>query len=234
MTLETVLTTAPAWAIAHAPVMLVAVPMLIAPLVAILPNGRLAWFVTVATAAVAFYLAIVTLGLVQSSPTGILSYEIGRWPPPIGIEFRTDALNAMILLLVTGIGFLASVFSWPTISSELGNQNKLGMFFAAFLLCLAGLLGVASTGDAFNLFVFFCFFLIADQNATSRSIAIDGHSFTALFPSGIVNFGHHFFFYFIGHIHSHGNRVIYPLLDGPLQFHFIDPIYIIGRGFIIW
>ncbi|OZB11331.1 MAG: cation:proton antiporter, partial [Hyphomonas sp. 34-62-18] len=110
--------------------------------------------ISVLTAAVSFYLAIVTLGLVQSSPTGILSYEIGRWPPPIGIEFRTDALNAMILLLVTGIGFLASVFSWPTITSELGNRNKLGMFYAAFLLCMAGLLGVASTGDAFNLFVF--------------------------------------------------------------------------------
>ncbi len=154
MTLESVLTSAPGWALAHAPVLIVAIPMLIAPVVAILPNGRLAWLISVLTAAVSFYLAIVTLGLVQSSPTGILSYEIGRWPPPIGIEFRTDALNAMILLLVTGIGFLASVFSWPTITSELGNRNKLGMFYAAFLLCMAGLLGVASTGDAFNLFVF--------------------------------------------------------------------------------
>ncbi|MFN4184384.1 MAG: monovalent cation/H+ antiporter subunit D family protein [Hyphomonas sp.] len=154
MILESVLTSAPAWALAHAPVLLVVVPMLIAPILAMLPNGRAAWLITIVATGAAFYFAIVTLGLVQSSPTGILSYEAGRWPPPIGIEFRTDALNAMILLLVTGIGFLASIFSWPTLSSEIGNHSKLGMFYAAFLLCLSGLLGVASTGDAFNLFVF--------------------------------------------------------------------------------
>lgn len=154
MTIEAVLTSAPAWALAHAQVLVVAIPLLIAPLLAILPNGRIAWLAATATTALSFYLALVMLGLVQASPTGILSYEIGRWPPPIGIEFRADALNAMIVLLVTGIGFLASVFSWPTLNNELGNKNKLGMFYAAFLLCFAGLLGVASTGDAFNLFVF--------------------------------------------------------------------------------
>ena len=54
MTLESVLTSAPAWALAHAPVLIVAIPMLIAPLVAILPSGRLSWLITVATAAVSF------------------------------------------------------------------------------------------------------------------------------------------------------------------------------------
>lgn len=153
MMIESVLASAPAWALAHAPVLLVTVPLLIAPLLAVLPSGRIAWLVSVATVALSFYLALVTLGLVQSSPTGIVSYPIGAWPPPIGIEFRADALNAMIVLLVTGISLLAAIFSWPTVVAELGNK-RLGMFYAAFLLCFAGLLGVASTGDAFNLFVF--------------------------------------------------------------------------------
>jgi multicomponent Na+:H+ antiporter subunit D len=153
MMIESVLASAPAWALAHAPVLLVTVPMLIAPLLAVLPSGRVAWLISVATVALSFYLAIVTLGLVQSSPTGVVSYAIGAWPPPIGIEFRADALNAMIVLLVTGVSLLAAIFSWPTVVAELGNK-RLGMFYAAFMLCLAGLLGVASTGDAFNLFVF--------------------------------------------------------------------------------
>lgn len=153
MILESVLTSAPAWALAHAPILVVVVPMIIAPLLTVLPNGRLAWGITLVTAAAALYFALVTLGLVQSAPTGVVSYEVGRWPPPLGIEFRVDGLNAMILVLVTGIGFLASVFSWPTVVAELGNI-RLGMFYAAFLLCMAGLLGVAATGDAFNLFVF--------------------------------------------------------------------------------
>ncbi|MEL6259007.1 MAG: monovalent cation/H+ antiporter subunit D family protein, partial [Pseudomonadota bacterium] len=69
------------------------------------------------------------------------------------IEFRIDALNALILSLVSLIGLLASVFSRPVIEAEV-REEKRGYFYAAFLVCFSGLLGVAGTGDAFNLFVF--------------------------------------------------------------------------------
>ena len=59
----------------------------------------------------------------------------------------------MILLLVTGMGFLASIFAWTTIAAEVQKQ-KISLFLSAFLLCFAGLCGVTATGDAFNLFVF--------------------------------------------------------------------------------
>lgn len=156
MTLETLLASAPDWVRVHAPVLCVVLPMLVAPLLAVLPGGRLSWVLTMLTTAAAFYLALVTLAEVRASPVGFLSYVIGGWSEPagIGIEFRIDALNAMVILLVTGIAWLASVFSWPTVRAEIGSQGRLGMFYAAFLLCLCGLTGVAATGDAFNLFVF--------------------------------------------------------------------------------
>jgi len=144
----------PAEIAAHAPALLVAVPMVMAPLVAILPNGRLAWLLTILATGVSLIMAIELLAQVRSIEGGaIVSYAMGGWEPPAGIEFRIDALNSIVLLLVAGIGFLAAIFGWPSIKAEILDA-KIAMFFSAYLMCFCGLLGVAATGDAFNLFVF--------------------------------------------------------------------------------
>lgn len=153
MILETLLNSAPGWALRHAPVLIPVVPLVVAPLLVLSPSRRLAWLITMATTGASLYFALLTLGLVQSLPGGVLSYPIGNWLPPIGIEFRVDALNAMILLIVTAMGFLATIFAWPTLEAEL-KKERIPLFLSAFLLCFCGLCGVAATGDAFNLFVF--------------------------------------------------------------------------------
>lgn len=144
----------PANLAAHAPALLVLVPMFVAPLAAVMPSGRLAWLATILATGFSLLMAIVLLAQVQSVEGGaVISYHMGGWAPPAGIEFRIDALNAMVLLLVTAIGFLASIFGWPSIQAEI-TQAKHAMFMAAYLICFMGLCGVAATGDAFNLFVF--------------------------------------------------------------------------------
>ncbi|KJS24436.1 MAG: cation:proton antiporter [Hyphomonadaceae bacterium BRH_c29] len=151
--IEALMNAAPAWALTHAAPLLVMVPLFLAPLLALMPSGRIAWLMAVITTGISFCFALILLGLVQTSPIGVVSYEVGRWPVPLGIELRVDALNAMILLVVTTIGLLATVFSWPTVVAEI-NKDKRALFYSAFLVCFAGLNGVAITGDAFNLFVF--------------------------------------------------------------------------------
>jgi multicomponent Na+:H+ antiporter subunit D len=139
---------------AHAPALLIVVPMLAAPLAMVMPNGRLAWILTILATGMSLMMAIVLLAQVQSVEGGaVISYHMGGWAPPAGIEFRIDALNAMVLLLVTSIGFLAAIFGWPSIRAEI-TSPKHAMFMAAYLVCFMGLCGVAATGDAFNLFVF--------------------------------------------------------------------------------
>ncbi len=44
-------------------------------------------------------------------------------------------------------------FAWRSIQQEI-RKKHIGLFYTCFLLCLAGLLGIVVTGDAFNLFVF--------------------------------------------------------------------------------
>lgn len=163
-------TIAPAWAIAHAAPLLVVVPMLAATMLVFLPSGRLAWGVSIAATLASTLFALILLGLVQLdaragydllargietnlAEPGIVSYALGGWQPPVGIEFRVDALNAFILVLVALVGLLAAIFSWPTVNAEIRTE-KHNLFYAAYLICFTGLAGVAITGDAFNLFVF--------------------------------------------------------------------------------
>lgn len=152
MILESLLVSAPEWAIRHSAVLIPVIPLIMAPVLALSPSSRLAWVLSIAATAASFYFALLSLAIVQTEPGGVIEYWIGNWTA-IGIEFRIDALNAMVLLIVTGMGFLASVFAWPTLVAEIAKE-KIALFLCAFLLCFAGLCGVAATGDAFNLFVF--------------------------------------------------------------------------------
>ncbi|MEQ3745231.1 MAG: monovalent cation/H+ antiporter subunit D family protein [Henriciella sp.] len=152
--IEFITSLVPADIAAHAPALLIGVPLILAPLAAMMPNGRLAWLISIFATGFSLVMAIVMLAQVRSVEGGaVISYAMGGWLPDAGIEFRIDALNSMILLLVTTIGFLATIFGWPSIKAEI-REAKRAMFMSAYLVCFLGLCGVAATGDAFNLFVF--------------------------------------------------------------------------------
>lgn len=141
----------PAGIAAHAPVLLVVIPLILAPIAALMPNGRLAWGVALLGTIIAAIFALVLLG--EVSTAGVISYHLGGWAPPLGIEYRVDALNVPILLLVGLIGLLSAIYALPSVADEI-ETSKQPMFYAAFLVCFTGLLGITTTGDAFNVFVF--------------------------------------------------------------------------------
>jgi multicomponent Na+:H+ antiporter subunit D len=84
---------------------------------------------------------------------GPVSYHLGGWPPPWGIEYRVDVLSAFVLLLVSGVGAAMMPFARRSVAYEI-DGDKQAWFYTMYLLCLAGLLGITITGDAFNAFVF--------------------------------------------------------------------------------
>ncbi|MGO4916917.1 monovalent cation/H+ antiporter subunit D family protein [Pseudogemmobacter sp. W21_MBD1_M6] len=135
----------------HLPVLQVLVPFVAAPLIVLIGSRRLAWPIAFATSAIAF--AISVMLLTQVIGGGIISYHIGGWAPPLGIEYRVDAANAFVLLLVSGIGTIVLLYARDSLKSEVPVRHHT-LFYAVIMLCLTGLLGVAITGDAFNVFVF--------------------------------------------------------------------------------
>ena len=82
--------------------LLVAIPLAAAPVTALLPAGRLPWLFALAVTWLSVVLASLQLWLVADG--SIISYELGGWAPPWGIEYRIDALNALVALIVAGIG----------------------------------------------------------------------------------------------------------------------------------
>lgn len=137
--------------LANAPVLVVVLPLLTAPVVALLRDARLAALATVAIAALDAVLAVGLL--VQTLDGTVISYALGNWAPPIGIEYRVDMLAATMACLLSFAAVLVSLFLPASLRGVVapGDQPRL---FCAFLLCLAGLTGIVITGDLFNVFVF--------------------------------------------------------------------------------
>lgn len=135
----------------HLPVLLVVVPLLAAPVAALVRHHRAAWAVALAACWWAFGAAVGLLRRVLAE--GVISYELGGWAAPWGIEYRVDAVNAFVALIVAGIGAVVIPYARASVEREV-EVDRIPLFYAAFTLCLTGLLGIAVTGDVFNLFVF--------------------------------------------------------------------------------
>jgi multicomponent Na+:H+ antiporter subunit D len=135
----------------HLPALQVVVPLVCAPIIVLLRSGRLAWGIATAVSWAALAAAVALAFRVRAE--GVVSYAIGNWPPPWGIEYRIDALSAFVLVLVTAVGALATAYARTSVAAELPRDQEY-LFYAMYCLCLAGLLGITITGDVFNLFVF--------------------------------------------------------------------------------
>ncbi|SVA17119.1 uncharacterized protein METZ01_LOCUS69973, partial [marine metagenome] len=131
--------------------MLVVVPLVAAPIAALLNRPRLSWAVAVAATLWALYAALELLS--QTMAAGAIHYELGGWPAPYGIEYVVDPVNAWVVVIVALIGALVAPYARVSVEREI-TEDRIPLFYAAFILCLTGLLGIAVTGDVFNVFVF--------------------------------------------------------------------------------
>ena len=133
------------------PALQVVVPLIAAALCLILSRPPAAWLITFVASAVSMLISFLMLEQVLQS--GVIDYTFGGWAAPFGIAYRVDLVNAYVLVIVSTISTVVSVFARLSVASEIEAHNQ-GFFYTAWLLCLTGLLGIAITGDAFNLFVF--------------------------------------------------------------------------------
>lgn len=136
---------------AHLPALQVVLPLIAAPFCVLLRRPVPVWWFALAVSWSTLVIAATLLD--QALTSGVISYAIGNWAAPWGIEYRVDALNGFILLIVAGIGAVVLPFARTSVAAEIPG-DRVGLFYAMYLLCLAGLLGISITGDAFNLFVF--------------------------------------------------------------------------------
>jgi len=135
----------------HLPALQVVVPLLAAPLIVLLCSGGLGWLIATAVSWTGLVIAVLLFLRVQDA--GTISYAMGSWAPPWGIEYRVDALSSYVLVLVSLLAAVVLPYARLSIAAEVPSDRHY-LLYAMFALCLCGLLGITITGDAFNVFVF--------------------------------------------------------------------------------
>ena len=136
---------------AQLPILQVILPLILAPVILILRNPRAAWGLTLIVTWSTFIISISLI--IKVFDSGNISYRLGGWAAPWGIEYFLDKVSAFVLVIISAIGAIVLPYARSSVEAEI-PKDRIYLFYTMFLLCLTGLLGIAITGDLFNLFVF--------------------------------------------------------------------------------
>jgi multicomponent Na+:H+ antiporter subunit D len=133
------------------PALQIVLPQLAAPLCVLLRRRIPVLTLAISVAWTSFGISVALLRRVLED--GPVSYMLGGWARPWGIEYHVDLLAGFVLVFVSLIGALTLSYAPRSLEREI-PRDRLHLFVAAFLLCMTGLLGIVITGDLFNVFVF--------------------------------------------------------------------------------
>jgi multicomponent Na+:H+ antiporter subunit D len=120
-------------------------------LVVLIPNIFFSWVLTTLSTFLTFLFSILLYQEIQIHSH--ISYALGEWMPPIGIEYIIDKVAIIPVIIISGISFIATIFAYKIMPEEI-EKKSISKVYSLWLLAIAGLLGLVTTGDAFNLFVF--------------------------------------------------------------------------------
>ena len=96
-------------------------PLICAPLCVLLRGKDWAFIVALLATWASFACSV--LLTIQVMKVGTISYAMGGWAPPYGIEIRLDALNVFILLIVSGIGSVVAPYARNSLLLEHGRTR---------------------------------------------------------------------------------------------------------------
>jgi multicomponent Na+:H+ antiporter subunit D len=106
----------------HLPALQVVIPLLGAVLAALLRRGISGFLVALA---VSWLMPFIAGGLLyQVLTTGPISYHLGGWQPPFGIEYRVDVLSAFVLTIVSVIGAVIMPFARSSVALEIDGDRQ--------------------------------------------------------------------------------------------------------------
>ena len=133
------------------PALQVVIPLLLSPIVALITKPLISWIISLIGSLLCFISSIILFFKFISY--GQINYFMGNWPAPWGIEYVIDGASSYMLIIISGMGFFATLYSYNLMKLELSEHSQ-SQVYGMWLLALGGLLGLVTTGDAFNLFVF--------------------------------------------------------------------------------
>lgn len=82
---------------------------------------------------------------------GIQTINVSSWDAPFGITLVSDMFSALLVFTTSIIAFVCLIYSFKSI----GEEREKYYYYPVFNFLLVGVNGAFTTGDIFNLFVFF-------------------------------------------------------------------------------
>ncbi|NQT29375.1 MAG: hypothetical protein HQ596_02265 [Candidatus Saganbacteria bacterium] len=133
----------------HALILIIVIPLLGAFLTHLTKYTKLRRGAEIVSVASIVFALVLLLPMAKTILAGkTIQYNLGGWPPPIGITLTMDGLSFFFSLMVLGIGLLIIIYS-------LGIYVYARRFYSLLLIALSGMLGIILARDIFNMYVFF-------------------------------------------------------------------------------
>ena len=110
--------------------------------------------IAVISIALSLFLSIYGLSVINKDS---VSYDFGNWHAPIGIEYKLDYLNQPIITYINGVLLFFLIFCNKLLATtvlKFIDKKRQSLFYALLLFAHSGYLGILSTNDLFNLYVF--------------------------------------------------------------------------------
>ena len=144
----------------NSPALIVAIPLVAAfilPLIGRAGDRVRNTFTLTVYALIAFLVAVLAVNV---HSIGIRIYTFGataadlavpqHFIVPVRIIFEVDAMSMFMGIIVTVVTLAALIYSWHFLKGQTGQAR----FYSLMMLLYAAMMGLAFTGDMFNLFVF--------------------------------------------------------------------------------
>jgi multicomponent Na+:H+ antiporter subunit D len=128
----------------------VLIPFLFAAILLFFPKKVRAQRITVMIGLLLALVSAIVL-LIKVKSEGVQTLTLGSWAPPFGITMVSDMLS---VLLVTSSLIIALFVVWYSFTS-IGENREKAFYYPAIMFMLTGVNGAFTTGDIFNMFVFF-------------------------------------------------------------------------------
>jgi multicomponent Na+:H+ antiporter subunit D len=224
----------PGFIATNAPALLIAVPLLgafLSPLIGkISKEVRALWVLGVMTltAIIGYFVAFLvytqgTIVYVFGAADAALTVPADSGGIPIRIMFTLDPMSALMVIIAVTVGFAVILYS---LSSD-SRRSGLEAFYTIFLLMIASVLGMVSTGDLFNFFVFLEISSLASAGLVAykveRGLAVEAGLKYLL----VSTIGGIFFLFAIGILYGQYNALNIAMLAQMIQWTPLDKLALV-------